>query len=126
MAAPFTRQGTRQMDRNARARRVINFVRTVAVKYGRPASIVGWPEEVEGTLVDRFANWTAIISTWPESPAEHARGRIFMPGHIAVWVGRFRVFSGDFDEHNLRIYSFMRGPWDELIFETVKHPADVQ
>lgn len=113
------------MNRNARARRVIEFIRGIAAEHGRPASIVGWPEDVEGTLVDRFASWTAIISTWPESAADHAHIRIFMPGHIAVWVGCFRVFSCDFDEHNLRIFSFMRGPWDELIIDSVKLSADV-
>lgn len=112
------------MTRKERGRVVIDFMLGMAAKHGRRLSSGGGADGGTSTLVHHYVSWKAVISTWPNVEAEHEPNRVYMPHHLVVWALGYKVFSCDFDEDDLRILNCMRGPWDEMIYESVKRPFE--
>lgn len=112
------------MTRKERARVVIDFISRLAVKHGRPLTSRGEPDGATYTLVQRHASWKAVVSTWPYVETEDEPNRVYMPHHMVVYALGHEVLSCDFDEEDLRIFKFKQGPWDEMIFHSVKRPPD--
>lgn len=113
------------MTRKKRARIVIDTIREIAALHGIPLSGGGGSDRVTSILVQRHASWKAVISTSPPAATENDLDCVSMRCHISIWALGYEVLNCDFDEDELRIFKFMQGPWDQMIFDSVRGPPDL-